>query len=292
MADEALIAWVQRAVGSGHVTLDEQPTRHGQTRVARVLDAHGHVIAWWKRAATTDAARREADALRRVSAVAVGSVPALLDHDPLRGWLLLGHVDGVPWVHDPRAMPADAGERLRRATALGRWRGVLDVILVDDDPLPLDAAIDLRRRRWIERASGVVDDRMIEILAAHVDAGRFTGESRGLCHRDLDPDNVIWVCDAGASDERPVVLDFGQARADHPLVDAVRLRITAFADDDAGFDAFLGSWRGRGLVEDERARLESLLALEILATAAWAGRHGDLVFRDRASRAFRRFFPA
>lgn len=290
MADQALISWVGLAVGESVVRLDEQPTRHGQTRVARVLDAHGRVIAWWKRAATADAARREVHALLQVSEVAPGSVPTLLAHDLSRGWIVSRHVEGRLWHLDVPPTERDAASRLHRARSLGRWRRNLDVIAVEDDPMPLDAALEARRRRWIEHARGVLDDEMRDVLAAHVDPARFVGESRGACHRDLDPHNVIWVRGGAEGEERPVVLDFGQSRADHPLVDAVRLRITAFADDDAAFDAYLDAWYGRPLDTNELARLESLLALEILATATWAERHGDVVFRERARRAWRRFF--
>ena len=81
MADEALIlAWVRQTLGADASALDERATRHGQTRVVCVRDAIGRATGWWKRAATLDAARREAEALRAVARLAPRCVPELLDY--------------------------------------------------------------------------------------------------------------------------------------------------------------------------------------------------------------------
>jgi len=289
MASEALIlAWVRRTLGTTAACVDERPTRHGQTRVVQVLDGQGRSVAWWKQASNPDGAQREADALRAVARVDAGAVPSLLDHDVGRGWLLLRHVEGTRWSSRPRNSSQDDELGIPLAEGLGRWRRLLDALDVPLDPMPMEAAIVSRREAWRARARGLVDPVTLEALADRVDASRFVGARRSFCHRDLDPDNVIWPTMLHDGAQTPVVLDFGQSRPDHPLVDAVRLEVAAFQGDVALLEAFLRAWRGCDLDADERARFESLLALELLGTWAWAARHGDEVFLRRAQEAWER----
>jgi hypothetical protein len=286
--------WVRHHLRTA-AALGARPTRHGQTRLARVADGDGRCLAWWKAAATLDGAQREAAALRAIASVDPGAVPELLAHDASRGWLLLGHVEGTLWSEvlgggargEPNAAPRAC------ATRLGRWRRVLDAIEAPPDPLPLDVAIAARREGWIKRGRGLVDPVILAELTARIEPTRFVGEARGLCHRDLDPHNVIWAGlhvhrDLARGDAVPVVIDFGQSRADHPLVDAVRLHVTAFDGDREHLAAFIDGWRGHGLAGEEQARFDTLLALEILGTLVWAALHDDPAFHARAIRAWHR----
>ncbi|MEX1365314.1 MAG: hypothetical protein AB1Z98_19455, partial [Nannocystaceae bacterium] len=70
------------------------------------------------------------------------------------------------------------------------------------------------------------------------------------------------------------VIDFGQARPDAWLVDAVKLRCGAWVDEPHLAEAFWTGY-GRRPTPHEHGALRQLSLLHGLATAAWGDQHGE-----------------
>jgi hypothetical protein len=188
------------------------------------------------------------------------------------------------------ALSAAPGERLSLGTpealsslaahaAAGRFLRTLHQLpAVDDDPVPLVAAVAARLEAWHARARDLLSPAerdALQQLAARTDA--FAGVRRVPCHRDFTPDNWLLAGDALH------ILDFEHARLDAPEADLVKLSADTWSGRSDLAGAFLA---GHGSLDtDADARLDVLLALHAVATLAWAERHADPDFRALGCRA-------
>lgn len=194
--------------------------------------------------------------------------------DALRAWVprrlatlpsafVLEWVEGRP-ASDPRVDPASLVALHREA---GRFVAALERLDVPPDPLPLHEALPRRLESWIDRARAFFPDARLTALRNRFDPQAFVGVTRVAAHRDLSPDNWLLVEEA-----RLVVLDFGQARADAPLVDLLKLWDRPWLETPRAEAAFFEGY-GRSLDAEERDRLHHLALLHGLATATWGREH-------------------
>jgi Ser/Thr protein kinase RdoA (MazF antagonist) len=263
--------WVEARLGA-RVHLRPAGHDHGQAQVWRVEAPCGEAIAYLKRHRVPDKHRRERTILAHLHEPPAAAVPEPLAADDARRLLLLRACPGLPATS--RAW-SDAEARSLHAQA-GRLRRRLDAVpLVGDDPVPLSEALSRRLRAWLARARPSLPPALLGRVAEAFDPGPFEGEGRRWCHRDLGPHN--WIVEPTAAGPRLHVIDFGQARPDAWLVDALKLWDDAWAHHPALADAF---WAGYGRRPDarEHAQLRQLALLHGLATAAWGDRHGHAHF--------------
>lgn len=258
--------WVEDQLGSA-VTLHEAGHPDGEAEVWRVAE-RGHTVAYLKAHHTLDKWRRERLVLERLAASPCPvPVPPLVSAELEAGWLLLGALPGRP----ASELEWTTAQRRSLHEQAGRLRRCLDAIEVDDaDPLALPEALTRRLRAWSSRARAYVAPAVLAQIERAFDPSIFTAIPRRWCHRDLTPSN--WIVEPTAAEPRLGVIDFGQARPDAWLVDAVKLWCGPWHDEPALADAF---WAGYGRMPDEReqAALRQLVLMHGLATAVWAGRH-------------------
>lgn len=173
--------------------------------------------------------------------------------------------------HRPGAPRADAAAGRRAGEVLAALHATP---VADPDPLPLADALGRRLAGWIERATGLLPPATLAAAAARFgDAAAFAGDRRVRCHRDYAPRN--WLLDGA----RFTLIDYEHSAPDHPLVDVVRLAEERFADP--AFEAAFAEGYGAPIDHD---RLDRLLALHALATAAWGRRHHDAAYTRRGDR--------
>ncbi len=138
-----------------------------------------------------------------------------------------------------------------------------DLACVDDDPLSLERAFEVRCASWLRRAHPCLEVSALAGLERRFDAAVFRGASRVLCHRDVTPSNLI------VSADRVHLIDFGQARPDMPLWDVVKLAASHWPSREC-FVAFCSSYG-----TPDPIQLEQLLLLHGLQTACWGVEHRD-----------------
>ncbi len=246
----------------------------GEASVWRVVDAaHEHALAYLKLHRIADKWRRERAILERLAEPPAAPVPELLAaHDEGRALLLRacpGRLasSGSPSPDEQRALHEQAG-RLRRR---------LDAVPIDarEDPLPVPAALARRLAGWIERARPWHTAARLRRLEAAFEPGVFEGSARRWSHRDLAPHN--WIVEPTREGPRLSVIDFGQARPDVWLVDALKLWDGPWAAEPTLADAF---WAGYGRHPSalEQRQLHQLALLHGLATATWGDHHGHATF--------------
>lgn len=177
--------------------------------------------------------------------------------------VVLEWVDGRP-ASDPTVAPASLVALHREA---GRFVAALERLDIPSDPLPLRQALPRRLEAWIDRARAFFPDARLTSLRDRFDPAAFVGVTRVAAHRDLSPDNWLLV-----GNTRLVVLDFGQARADAPLTDLLKLWDRPWLEVPDTEVAFFEGY-GRSLDAEERERLRHLALLHGLATATWGREH-------------------
>lgn len=248
----------------------------GEARVWQVC-AEDRVLAYLKRHRIADKWQRERWLLMQL-ADPPSPTPPLLAADPAGHVLLLGVLPGTrasdrTWSpHERRALHEQAG----------RFRRRLDAIPIEaPDPLPVPVALARRHRAWCQRARPHLPPALLARVTGAFDARCFEGATRRWCHRDLAPHN--WIIQPTPEGPRLGVLDFGQARPDVWLVDALELWDRDWVDDPALADAFFAGYGRRPDPTEQRQRSQ-LALLRGLATATWGERHGhaDLSRRGRA----------
>lgn len=193
------------------------------------------------------------------------SVPSVVGEDEAATALLLTNVRGGV-ISDSSKPWAAAGAFLAALQALP---------VPTVDPIPLPAAMRQRFDSWSrEAAPHLAWDVLLDARQAF-DTEVFVGTKRVLAHRDFQPRNWLW------DGRRLGVIDFEHARADHPLVDVVKL-FDHVDEGDRRFVAFQQAW-GRRFDEAERAQLRALRVLHGLACIGWGAREkdGDLVALGR-----------
>ena len=173
-------------------------------------------------------------------------VPALHCHgtvpsdDPTRAWLVLDYADGVPFDHRSSA----------HTTSLARWLGVLHtgaakVAAPTDFPehgadywrgIVVEArrtlrvgvqnpAMTQRDRDGLVCLAGVFD----RVLADWSAAARLMAAVPGtLTHGDLVPQNLLMS--GGATEPLPWVHDWGAAGWGCPMIDLLRVNLSAYAE--------------------------------------------------------------
>jgi len=213
-----------------------------------------------------------------VSAPLVDRVPRLVARDPATRTLLTTWLPGRPGD----AVLGDA-ERIAMFTAAGALRRTIAALpVVDDDPVPLERAIAARMQAAIAAAHDVLAPGVVARVRAAWRPEPFAGTQRRFCHRDFAPYN--WLVDGDPSAPCVRVVDFGHARADHPLVDVARACAPPY-DDPRLRAAFVGP-----LDVDEREQLRQLELLEALVAATWGRTRGDAAIRARGDAALAAWF--
>ena len=238
--------------------------RGSQARVWRVRTGQG-ASAIVKQSHDAASHRREVAAYDAWGDALGAWVPRRLAFLPTVGALVLEWVAGRP-ASDPGVDPAS---RLVLHREAGRFVAALERLDVPADPLPLHEALPRRLDAWIDRAQGFFPKARLASLRARFDPQAFVGVTRVAAHRDLSPDN--WLLVDGAP-PRLVVLDFGQARADAPLTDLLKLWDRPWRETPGAEAAFFEGY-GRPLSIEERERLHQLGILHGLATATWGREH-------------------
>lgn len=235
---------------------------------------------------TADKHRREVAAYRRWGSALLPEAPRLLAvREEAPATIVLSHLPGrTDLPDDDPAAPAvhrAAGAwlaRLHRQPAAGL------------DAMPLDVAYRRRADGWLARAAVHLDAATLERAAAAMDDAvpRLAGRDRVPCHRDFTPRN--WLVARG----RFVAgIDLEHARPDVPEVDLVRLASGTWPERPELRRAFLdGYGRGEGPADAAAPWLPGLMALEAVATVAWAAEHGDAAVEARGRRALARCLAA
>jgi aminoglycoside/choline kinase family phosphotransferase len=252
-------AEVERAIGPIREVADRS-WPHGVTRVWQVRGSE----VWWVKQHTQvrkfrQEARAYAEVVPRLAAGGFRVPGQVARFDGLRV-LVLSHLPGDPARADDLALYEQAGRILA---------ALHELPLVDQDPVPIAAALRARVLRWIDEAGEVVDDRTIDRVAEQLeDVALFDGCRRAWCHRDFSPRN--WLAQDGVLG----LLDFEHCSPDLPLFDFVKLADDAWRRIPATRDAVL---RGYGVPwsADDRERLRRLMWLHALGTVSWAATHGD-----------------
>lgn len=244
---------------------------HGVTRVWRITTSSD--VFWVKRHTQARKFQQESRAYSRVvpDLASLGHlVPQRVAEDARLRLLLLTDVAGSPAPEDDPSVHESAG----RITA-----ALHSLPFVDDDPMPIEAAIAVRVERWLEEARGFIDEATAARVREEVgDGSAFAGCTRAWCHRDWSPRN--WLVDAQG---RFGMIDFEHCSPDLPTVDMVKLSCDVWRRHPETEKAFFEGY-GRTLDEAERDRLRRLLWLHAISTVAWAATHGDPSF-ERLGRA-------
>jgi hypothetical protein len=187
--------------------------------------------------------------------------PRLVANDPEQLALVMTWLAGTP----ASASHLDAATRTKAFANAGALRQRFDAIaIVEDDPLPLAEALDAR----MTHALASIDPDVAAQVRVRWNPRVFAGATRRFCHRDFAPHNWLVGDDASLR-----CIDFGHARADHPLVDLARALSPVWGDPKARASLLAGY--ARELDDGERAQLRQLELLDAVATAAWGRRRDD-----------------
>lgn len=260
LVDRMLYAFVEGVTGA---ILRAAAIDGGTTaRVWCVDTANGRVAV--KQHERGRAFAQETDALAALPADDDAPWPRLLARDPAQRALV------TTWLTGTRAVAHDVTTRPAIFAAAGALRRRLDAVACPvDDAVPLEVALARR-----------MDARLDALAPAVASAVRTTfrptalaGATRAFCHRDFAPHN--WLVDGPTLR----VVDFGHARADHPLVDLARALSPVWGEPLARAE-LLAAY---GIDDDDA--LQQLELLDAVATAAWARRRGDHGLATRADAA-------
>lgn len=259
--DRMLYAFVEGIAGAITRAL---PIERGTTAHVWCVDtAHGRLAV--KRHGRGRAFSQEVAALGALPVADDDAWPRLVACDPdalviVTTWLAGRPVDATA----PSRVFAAAGALARRLAA---------VPCPVDDPLPLADA--LARRMTAMLADAALAPELAERVRAAWRPDAFVNSTRAFCHRDFAPHN--WIVD----DATLRVVDFGHARADHPLVDLARALSPVWGRPQARADLLAGY----GLDAAHEDALRGLELLDLVATAAWARRNDDAALATRADAA-------
>ncbi|MEO1272076.1 MAG: phosphotransferase, partial [Myxococcota bacterium] len=175
----------------------------------------------------------------------------------------------------------------------GQFRRALDQVpWVDRDPVPLSEAIPMRIAACRRQAAAVLGAQWrpgdASSSAWEREAARlFEGTTRLPCHRDYCPRNWLIVRSPEGGAVQLVVFDWGQARADAPVVDELKLWDEVWGDEPEVEQAWEEGY-GRARTTLERRQREVLAALHALMTTVWAVEHGDRALERQGRRAMDR----
>jgi aminoglycoside/choline kinase family phosphotransferase len=238
---------------------------HGVTRVWRITTSSD--VFWVKRHTQMRKFLQESRAYTHVipSLVQQGHrVPQRVAEDRQLRVLLLTDVAGHPAPEEDPLVHVRAGRITRALHTLP---------LIDEDPVPIHVAIQIRAERWLLEARGVIDEATAARVREEVgDGSAFLGCQRSWCHRDWSPRN--WLLDGAG---RFCMIDFEHCAPDLPTVDLVKLCYDVWRRHPETEQAF---YEGYGHIPDdaERDRLRRLLWLHAISTVAWAAAHDDPSF--------------
>jgi hypothetical protein len=197
--------------------------------------------------------------------------PRLLARDPAQLALVTTWLPGT----SARSAAREPATRAAIYAAAGLLRRRLDAVPCPvDDPVSVRDALERRMDAQLDRSA--LAPAVIAAVRAAFRPDAFVGATRSFCHRDFAPRN--WLVE-GASLR---VVDFGHARADHPLVDLARALSPVWGEPRARTE-LLAAY---GLDEDDTLRqLELLELLDMVATVTWARGRGDHELATRADAA-------
>ena len=273
-----LVDWASAVLGWRPTRVGDASWDHAESAVAR-LEADGG------RRAVLKVHRQERK--HRQERLALESWAPSLPGTPT----LLGARDGPPFALLMSARPGDRVDARERPRAMrrrvhaaaGAWlRRLHRLPFVDEDPVPLAAALQARLGGWSRRAAGHLAPETLRWVSARVAAADLRGVARVPCHRDFGPRNWLWDDAAGLS-----VIDFEHARPDVWWVDVQRLVDDTWRTDPGLEDAF---WLGYGRRPDadERRLGAALRLLYAVGTVAWGAEHGDAPFEAQGRAVLRR----
>ena len=192
----------------------------------------------------------------------------------------------LEWIDGVAATDASLNGAMRRAMHRegGRvCRLLAELPCPDSDPMALTDALVARMAGWCRRGELLLPATTLDAVREAFDASAFHGVRRVYAHRDFSPWNWLMVRDPAL---RLVVVDFGQARADAPLTDLMKLWDRPWVEDERTRVAFFEGF-GRGLTDHEEHQLRQLTILHGVASAVWGREHqapqyaliGDAVLR-------------
>lgn len=236
---------------------------HGESEVWRVDGAFPLFV---KRHRSVRKHRQELRAYRDWLPRHPGRHPELLGHDD-RVLVLQGLPGDL--VQD---LPPDDARLPDLHRQAGRWLRTLHHLpFTDDDPMPLDEALQRRLAGWRKRAGPHIAPEILERIHRNLASLPFGALARVPCHRDFSPRNLLVDgADLG-------VIDLEHAHPDVFLVDLVKLVAEAWVERPDLERAFYDGY-GRGLDADEARLLDVLVALYGVGTVAWAVEHRDPAF--------------
>ncbi|MEZ4449356.1 MAG: aminoglycoside phosphotransferase family protein [Nannocystaceae bacterium] len=254
--------WASSILGGAPLRWRWLRPREGPTSVW-IVDDEGGARAVIKAHARGRGFAQELAAHRALAGPLRRWIAPLLAASAARSALAFAVIDGVtPEDDGDPPLHRRAGELLRALHA------VPTAALGDDDPMPVEAAIERRWQGALDAAAPRLGRDRCARLAGSVRPGIFRGLTRVIAHRDFAPDN--WIV---ATDGELRVIDFEQCRADLALVDRVilaggpwRRRPALRAAFDAGY--------GAPLDDLGRERLAMLRILDAVTTVTWARRRG------------------
>ncbi len=274
-----LLDWVARTVGTPRVVAP-CGWPQGPSRVWRVVGSDRGLF-YLKQFSEENKRDQEIAAYECfVPALRGGAVllPELVARSgPTLRSLLFSALEGTVVSRSPLA--EEEGIRLHRIA--GEFiRRMHDLPFEDDDTLPLSQSIPLRLALWLERGgdrlSGSEGDLARRLVG---DGSLFAGDRRVPCHRDFQTRN--WIFDQNHPD-RLGVIDFEHTRADHPLIDWVRVHERALPRYPRWFEAFTQGYgaaeNGRALDDGIALRLRALSAVHAVGSVVWGSAHRDAEF--------------
>jgi len=143
----------------------------------------------------------------------------------------------------------------------------------DPDPVPLSEALPLRLQFWCSRGQQWLSHKEIDFACSLVRDGRpFRRDRRVPCHRDYQMRN--WIFNKNRCSPTLGIIDFEHSRADHPLIDFVRVYENAARDDSISWRAFTRGYDHKM----DRSELDRLLAIAVIhaiGSVVWGSTHGD-----------------
>ncbi len=207
-----------------------------------------------------DSALREATFYQSWATDLTGRVPRWFGQCPREPRaMLLGVVEG--------GMVSGDGSTVVQTKAARFLASLHSTAYLDRDPIPPAQALKLRMQSAIERATGVVDDTLLEQLSApELSSLRLY---RVPCHRDFGPHN--WLI--RGPEERLSVVDFGQSRPDVFLADLIKL-VPAWIRSDEHLSAFFAGY-DKTLSAAEWGLLRLMVGHYAIGSIVWARKRGQ-----------------
>ena len=251
----ASLAWARSVVGTHHVATQQ---RTWNLSAIWRLDAPGSTV-WLKQVPAFFA--HEAGVLAWAQAAVPGTMPRLLAAGA-DGRMLLEHADG----EDLYDAPAPVRERIAQTAhriALASVADVEDLLSAGVPDLRGDRLVEWVRELLAQHVVGHRAEALLDSLGRRMAAVEECGLPASLVHGDEHPGNAI------GSEDRVVLLDWGDSFVGNPAFDALRIGVGLEASDA---DQLVRAWERRwkaAAPQSRPARAVGLLRpVECLRSAA------------------------